>query len=70
MEPIGPDAEGFTMLELHCAGCRTNDEFLSLYVIIEYHDIFNIKRLTTVGYTIQNNMIFRQEGLPDRNRNT
>lgn len=70
MGPIGPGGEKSTSLELRCHGHRGKDEFLSAYVVIEYHDIFHIKRTTTLGYTVNDDAAYRQDGLPERNRNT
>jgi hypothetical protein len=50
---------------------RGEGEFLSVFVIIEYRDIFDIKRETFLGYSIDaHGNVYRQNGLPNRNRNT
>jgi hypothetical protein len=40
-------------------------------VIIEYHDIFGKQRETTIGYSVVlPSNLYRQNGSPNRNRNT
>lgn len=68
---VGAGKEKFRALQLRCPGQRTKDDLLRVYVIVEYKDIFENKRETTVGYSIlSNGKIYREETLPDRNRNT
>jgi hypothetical protein len=68
---VGAGKEKFRALQLQCTGHRTKDEFLRVYVIVEYKDIFESKRETMVGYGIQSNGEFYcEETFPDRNRNT
>jgi hypothetical protein len=71
MEPIGPGGEDSRSLDLECRGTRRGGEFLSIYVVIEYRDIFDRKRETFLGYSVHPNGSFgRQFGIPKRNRNT
>ena len=70
MGPLGAGEEQSTSLELRCEGHRRPDEFLSVYVVIEYQDIFGKKHETHIGYSISGNSLVRQNGLPGRNRNT
>jgi hypothetical protein len=71
MEPLGPGEEGFRSLELRCPGRRNGGEFLSIFVVIEYRDIFDVKRKTVLGYSVhQDGNIGRQSAIPNRNRNT
>lgn len=53
------------------AAIAQDGESLEVYVLIEYRDIFGMKRETHLGYVIfDEDNIARQEGLPERNRNT
>jgi hypothetical protein len=71
MQPIGPGGKRSRGLELVCRGIRKSGEFLSIYVVIEYRDIFDRKRETCLGYSVHENGSFgRQFGIPERNRNT
>jgi hypothetical protein len=70
LAPIGPKGQKSTTLNLRCDGHRKAEELLSVYVVVEYRDIFGIKRMTTAGYSIEGFDLFRQEALPRRNRNT
>jgi len=58
-------------VEFLAYGVRGENDFLSAFVIIEYRDIFDIKRETFLGYCIDaHGNAFRQDGLANRNRNT
>jgi hypothetical protein len=71
MGPLGAGKEHARVLDLTCPGHLTEGEFLSVYAIVEYRDIFDIKRETHLGYSIRSNAeIHRQDALPERNRNT
>jgi hypothetical protein len=71
MQPIGPGGKRSRSLELVCRGIRHSGEFLSIYVVIEYRDIFDRKRETFLGYSVHDDGSFgRQFGAPERNRNT
>jgi len=71
MEPVGAGEEKCRCLDLHCDGTIKCEEFLSVFVIIEYHDIFGRQRETTIGYSIvPPSNLYRQNGSPNRNRNT
>lgn len=70
MGPLGAGEEQSRSLELRCEGHRRPGEFLSVYVVIEYRDIFGKKRETHLGYSVSENSLDRQNGAPGRNRNT
>ena len=73
MEPLGAGEERSRSLELVCDGRREGDQFLSIYVVITYRDIFGRSHETTLGYSvtsISNGQLLRQQALPHRNRNT
>lgn len=71
MDPLGAGQEASISLEMSCAGHFTDDEALSVYVLVEYRDIFGISRETTIGYSIdRSGGVYQQRGLPQRNRNT
>src|ERR1700674_1889744 len=70
IEPLGANKERSRVLEMQCAGHGKENEFMSVYVIVEYRDIFSKKRETFLGYTIDSDGgIYRQLALPERNRN-
>lgn len=60
------------ILQFDCPGQPKEGEFFSVYVAIEYRDIFGIKRKTTLGYSLDpgGEMIYRQDAYPQRNMNT
>jgi hypothetical protein len=71
--PIGALAGGkekSCSIALVCSGHRKKGEFLSVYTLIEYRDILGHARTTTIGYSIDTSGTYRQDGLPNRNRNT
>jgi hypothetical protein len=71
MEPIGAGQPGAHSLQVHYPGKRRAGEMFDVRVVVEYHDVFNIKRKTTTAYTIGlDNDLYRQEALPERNQNT
>lgn len=71
MEPVGAGGEKCRGLGLHCDGTIKGEELLSVSVIVEYHDIFGKQRQTAIGYSIVLPAnLYRQNGLPNRNRNT
>ena len=71
MEPVGAGGEKCRGLDLHCDGTIKGEEFLSVSVIVEYHDIFGKQRETTIGYSVVSpSNLYRQNGSPNRNRNT
>jgi hypothetical protein len=71
MEPVGAGAEKCRCLDLHCDGSIKGEDFLSVFVIIEYHDIFGKQRETTIGHSIASTSnLYRQNGSPNRNLNT
>ena len=68
--PLGAGKERPRAMNLTCSGHRGEGEFLSVYALVEYHDIFGMKRESHLGYVIYDDNVIRQEGLPERNRNT
>jgi hypothetical protein len=68
--PIAPGQENRRQLLLECPGHIKNNQLMSLFVIVEYRDIFEQKRVTTCGYTVSGTYLSRQELMPERNRNT
>lgn len=69
--PLGPEKETSRRLTLDCPGHPRLSQWISIYVVIEYRDIFQNKRMTSLGYSVDmSGNIARQEGLPERNRNT
>ncbi len=71
MGPLGAGKEQSRVLEATCLGHPKSDEYLAIYTAIEYRDIFGLKRETVLGYSIDlHGEIYRQDALPERNRNT
>ena len=72
MEPLGAGKERSRVLQFICSGHAKKGEHFSVYVLVEYRDIFGIRRETTLGYSVVPDGIgiYRQEALPERNRNT
>jgi hypothetical protein len=71
MEPLGAGKEQSRVLQMQCSWKVKENELLSVYVIVEYHDIFGKKRETFLGYSIlSDGGIYRQLAIPERNRNT
>jgi hypothetical protein len=72
MEPLGPGAKESRSLQFECSGHAKEAEFLSVYVLVEYHDIFGVKRTTHLGYSIDpvGKNMNRQNAIRKRNRNT
>ena len=70
-EPIGPGKTVNRNLFLSCAGKLDARQSISIYVIVQYLDVFGNKRMTSLGYVIPSDgNLYRQEGLPERNKNT
>jgi hypothetical protein len=70
MGPLGADKKGMRVLDLTCLGHRKEGEALSIYVLIQYRDIFNITRETHLGYIVFDGHNISQLDSPERNRNT
>ena len=71
MEPLGPGVQLDRGLQLTCPGHVGDGEFLSVYVLIRYMDIFGRERRTSLGYSIDRSInLNRQDGMPERNQNT
>jgi hypothetical protein len=70
MGPLGAGRSGMRVLDLTCLGHRKEDEALSIYVLIQYRDIFNITRETHLGYILFDSHNISQLDLPERNQNT
>jgi len=68
--PIGSGGVSEGYVEFSCPGHLQRPQFLSLYVVIKYHDIFSKSHETRVSYAIDsNNQIYRQDALTERNKN-
>jgi hypothetical protein len=71
--PIGAIAPGnhrWRILHLEAPGHLKNTQILSIFVLVEYRDIFEQKRVTTCGYTVSGSYLERQDQLAERNWNT
>jgi len=71
--PIAPGKEEHRNLHLTCLGHLERTQSLSIFVVVEYRDIFEHRRVTTCGYTVSGSYgayLSRQDQLPERNRNT
>jgi hypothetical protein len=70
VDPIGAGVEKSRSFCLNCEGRVEEGKFLSISVIVAYHDILGQKRETTLGYSLDlKGNLCRQDGLPWRNRN-
>jgi hypothetical protein len=70
MEPIGAAKENALLLKLTTPGVGPVGHY-SIFILIEYHDIFQIKRQTTLGYVMDvQGHLFREDTFRSRNRNT
>ncbi len=67
--PIGPGSENSRLLRLVAPGQLQKDQLISIFVAVEYRDIFEQKRVTTCGYTVSGTYLDRQEQFPERNIN-
>jgi hypothetical protein len=71
MEPLGPNKEGSHILEIDCDGRADQNNYLIIYVVVDYHDIFEIARQTTVVYSISpGNHLRRLREFPKLNQNS
>jgi len=70
MGAVGAGKELWHRLDLNCQGHKKGNEFISVYVLVEYHDILGLTRETGIGYSIHGNEIRRQDELPERQTNT
>jgi hypothetical protein len=70
MGPVAADDEVSTGMELRCKGRRQRDDFLSVFVVISYRDIFGSTHKTTLGYTIEKGQLLLLRAAKQRNRNT
>jgi hypothetical protein len=75
MPPLGMGKEGSKCLFLDCDGIAGEGQFISIFVLIEYRDIFckdpaKPPRTTTLGYSaVATDYLVRQDGVPYRNQN-
>jgi len=67
--PISPGNHKVKILHLQAPGHIRSNQLLSIFVLVEYRDIFEQKRVTTCGYTVSGDILDRQEQFPDRNQN-
>jgi len=71
MGPLAPGKAIERSLDFSCERHARPEQYISIYVVVEYRDIFENKRTTCLGYsTDMDGNFHRQEGLPERNRNT
>lgn len=71
MEAIPAGGERAHSFRLEGDGRLENGAFLSVYVIIDYHDVFGHPRETTIGYSLGlGGNLNRQDAIVSRNRNT
>ena len=72
LEPIGPGESKQRVLQAGFPGHRKKTEFITVYVVIEYHDIFKVKRETRAGYSIyaDSSEMHRMDARPEWNNNT
>ncbi len=68
--PISPGNHMGKLLHLQAPGHIKSNQLLSIFVLVEYRDIFEQKRVTTCGYTVSRTILDRQDQFPDRNQNT
>jgi hypothetical protein len=71
LDPLGPGVERSRVLQMECEGQMEKNDFISVYVLIVYRDIFGKRRTTNLGYSIVDaDQIYRQAALAKRNKNT
>jgi hypothetical protein len=71
--PVGPVSPGNrkeSILHLEAPGHLKGDQLLSLFVLVEYRDIFEKIRYTTCGFTVSGDYLTRQDLYPERNKMT
>lgn len=73
--PIGPIALGKSEsrnLNLVCPGHAKDTDLISVFVLVEYRDVFEQRRFTSCGYTvnIRSRDDLTRQDMPQRNRNT
>lgn len=68
--PIAPGKSGVRIIQLTCPGHLKDDQLFSIFVLVEYRDIFGQRRITTCGYTVMDHNLYLQDTLPDRNKLT
>jgi len=70
MGPLGAGKKRVRSLDLTCSGRLQEGNVLSVYVLVQYRDIFNFTRETYLAYSIFDSKNIYQQPLPERNRNT
>jgi hypothetical protein len=71
MGPLGVGKELSHTLELTCSGITGEGKFISVFIILDYRDVFGLERQTSLGYSVDpNRNLVRQYAFPERNRNT
>lgn len=65
--PIAPGDKDWLGLMLTCDGHLRHDQLASIFVLIEYRDVFKPGRVTTSGYTVSGRFLDRQVQLHNRN---
>jgi hypothetical protein len=70
IDPIGPDKEDQVHLYLDGEGSKEERQWLVVFVVVEYRDIFDKMRSTRCGYAVNGQTIARFNQLAEYNRMT
>jgi len=71
LEPIGAGKEASRALQLYYSRRKPHENSYSIHVRVEYHDIFNVKRLSTTAYVTDSaNNLYKQEAFRSWHLNT
>lgn len=68
--PIAPGGAQTRNLQFTYSGHLKDTQFITIFVSVEYRDVFEQERYTTCGYTVVGTHLSRQEDMPERNRYT
>lgn len=68
--PIAPGGAQNRNLHFVCSRHVKDTQFITIFLAVEYRDVFEQERYTTCGYTVVGTHLSRQEDMPERNRNT
>jgi hypothetical protein len=69
---LGSGEEQSRALQITCTGHPQGEDFISVYVVVIYRDIFQRERHTSLGYSIdpRATAMYRQDALTERNKST